>query len=75
MNYPLPFCNSIQESNNSVFDSRSCTHVLIQGKDYASKFHKTMLKTRNSKPLGVFGLMIDQGKEGEEKPKLCVYKL
>ena len=75
MNYPLPFCNSIQESNNSVFDSRSCTHVLIQGKDYASKFHKTILKARNSKPLGVFGFGSTKEKEKERKPNLCVYKL
>ena len=37
MNYPLPFCNSIQDINNSVFISRSCTHVLKQVNLFASK--------------------------------------
>ena len=28
-----------QESNNNVFDSRSCTHVLLQVKVYASNIN------------------------------------
>ena len=72
---PYLFCNSIQESNNSVFDSRSCTHVLIQGKDYASKYHKKIFETRKTKPLGVFGFESTQEEEGEQNTNLCVYKL
>ena len=65
-NYPLPFCNSIQESNKSMFESRSCTHVLIQEKYLQVIKHKTLFFTsRKSKPLGVFGF----GSTKEERKK------
>lgn len=49
---PYLFCNSNQESNNNVFESRSCTHVLIQEKVYASKSNtKLCLVDENRNPL------------------------
>ena len=70
-NYPLPFCNSIQESNNSVFDLRSCTHVLIQENVYASNNTKPFLDSRKTKPLGVFGFGSTQEKKEKKTPR-CV---
>jgi hypothetical protein len=72
-NYPLPFCNSIQESNNNVFESRSCTHVLIQEIVYASNKHKTFFwSIENRNPYG-FRFRIDKHKEKKEKHQdVCV---
>jgi hypothetical protein len=72
-NYPLPFCNSIQESNNSVFDSRSCTHVLIQEKYLQVIKHKTLLILRKIETLRGVRFWIDQEKTRRRKHQdVCV---
>ena len=73
---PYLFCNSIQESNNSVFESRSCTHVLIQEKVYASKLNtKLSLINKIKSLMGLFDGSTMGQREGEKNTKMCVYKL
>jgi hypothetical protein len=74
-NYPLPFCNSIQESNKSMFESRSCTHVLIQEKVYASNKHKTFLIFIKIETLRFVLIKSAKEKRRRENTKMCVYKL
>ena len=75
-NNPLPFCYSIQDTINSVIVSRSCTHVLIQVKDYASNLNtKLFWALLKSNPFikGLDGSIIWTRKEGEKKhQELCV---
>ena len=69
---PYLFCNSIQESNNNVFESRSCTHVLIQEKVYASKLNtKLSLINKIKSLMGLFDGSTMKQKEGEKTPR-CV---
>ena len=69
---PYLFCNSIQESINNVFESRSCTRVLIQEKVYASKLNTKLLSIMKIESLmGLFyGSTMGQ-REGEKTPR-CV---
>ena len=73
-NYPLPFCNSIQESNNNVFESRSCTHVLIQEKVYASKLNTKLIWSYDNRiPKGLFWMDRFKTKRRREKHQdVCV---
>ena len=63
---PYLFCNSIQESNNSVFESRSCTHVLLQIKVYASIQTQTLETSQNQTPLNFNGVSIFARRGGEK---------
>jgi hypothetical protein len=71
---PYLFCNSIQESNNSVFESRSYTHVLIQEKVYASKLNtKLILSYENRIPKGLFWMDRFKTQRRREKHQdMCV---
>ena len=75
-NYPLPFCNSIQESNNSVFDSRSCTHVLKQVK-VMQVINKpnTFVASKNSIPKVLGWSIFAREKKERKHQELCVQEM
>ena len=72
---PYRFCNSIQETNNSVFGSRSCTHLLLQVNVYASKTQtKTLGNHKNRLPKSLVGVSTFARRKEEKNThfRLCV---